>query len=58
VKPSKLVGIEVPQADLEKEAEEEARRVKEEQKFEEEFVREKRTNRFEWVRKRQIGAKA
>ena len=44
--------------DLEKEAEEETRRVKEEQKFEEEFVRERRTNRFEWVRKRLIGAKA
>ena len=58
VKHSKLVGIEVPQTDLEKEAEEEARKVKEEQNFEEEFVREKRTNRFEWVRKRLIGAKA
>ncbi len=58
VKHSKLVGIEVPHADLEKEAEEEARKVREEQKFEEEFVREKRTNRFEWVRKRLIGAKA
>jgi predicted ATP-grasp superfamily ATP-dependent carboligase len=58
VKFSKLVGIEVSQADLEKEAEDEARKVKEEQNFEEEFVREKRTNRFEWVRKRLIGAKA
>ncbi len=58
VKHSKLVGIEVPQTDLEKEAEEEARKVKEETSFEEEFVREKRTNRFEWVRKRLIGAKA
>ena len=58
VKHSKLVGIEVPQTDLEKEADEEARKVKEEQRFEEEFVREKRTNRFEWVRKRLIGAKA
>jgi hypothetical protein len=58
VKHSKLVGIEVPQSDLEKEAEDEARKVKEELQFEEEFVREKRTNRFEWVRKRLIGAKA
>ena len=58
VKHSKLVGIEVPQTDLEKEAEEDARKVKEELNFEEEFVREKRTNRFEWVRKRLIGAKA
>jgi hypothetical protein len=58
VKHSKLVGIEVLQADLDKEAEEEARKVKEELRFEEEFVREKRTNRFEWVRKRLIGAKA
>jgi hypothetical protein len=58
VKHSKLVGIEVLQADLDKEAEEEARKVKEELRLEEEFVREKRTNRFEWVRKRLIGAKA